>query len=119
MRSGRGLALRIYNFLLDKSCRARMIEALTLTRTLGGSFMLNPHSRYGGAMFAVIGLSFADAQLALAQEQTTEGIQEVVVTAQRREENLQTTPIAITAISADTLNKAGVAALGHRRPVYG
>ncbi len=70
--------------------------------------MLKPGSRYGGAMFAVIGLSFADAQLALAQEQTTEGIQEVVVTAQRREENLQTTPIAITAISADTLNKAGV-----------
>ncbi len=70
--------------------------------------MLKPGSRFGGAMFAVTGLCIADAQLALAQEQTTEGIQEVVVTAQRREENLQTTPIAITALSADELNKAGV-----------
>ena len=30
------------------------------------------------------------------------------MTAQRREENLQTTPIAITALSADSLNKQGV-----------
>jgi iron complex outermembrane receptor protein len=70
--------------------------------------MLKPGSRLGGAMVAVTGLLIADARLALAQEQTQEGIQEVVVTAQRREENLQTTPIAITALSAETLNKQGV-----------
>jgi iron complex outermembrane recepter protein len=70
--------------------------------------MLKPGSRLGGAVFAVTGLFIADARLVLAQEQTQEGIQEVVVTAQRREENLQTTPIAITALSADTLNKQGV-----------
>jgi iron complex outermembrane receptor protein len=71
--------------------------------------MLKTGSRLRGAMFAVSGLFIADARLALAQEQqTTEGIQEIVVTAQRREENLQTTPIAITALTADVLNKEGV-----------
>jgi iron complex outermembrane receptor protein len=70
--------------------------------------MLKNGSRLTGAMLAVTGLFITDARLALAQEQTTEGIQEIVVTAQRREENLQTTPIAITALTADALNKAGV-----------
>jgi iron complex outermembrane receptor protein len=70
--------------------------------------MLKPGSRLGGAVFAVTGLFIADARLALAQEQTQEGIQEVVVTAERRQENLQTTPIAITALSAETLDKAQV-----------
>jgi iron complex outermembrane receptor protein len=36
------------------------------------------------------------------------GIEEVTVTAQKREENLQSTPIAISALSADTLEKMGV-----------
>src|SRR5580698_5966371 len=70
--------------------------------------MLKTGSRLCGAMFAVSGLFIADAQLASAQEQSTEGIQEIVVTAQRREENLQTTPIAITALTAEALNKQGV-----------
>jgi iron complex outermembrane recepter protein len=75
-------------------------------------------ARLRGVTFAAASLLIVDARLALAQQPsngdqsaptaTTEGIQEVVVTAQRREENLQTTPIAITAISADTLNKQGV-----------
>jgi iron complex outermembrane recepter protein len=70
--------------------------------------MLQSGSRLIGAVIAVTGLFIADAPLALAQEQTAEGIQEVVVTAQRREENLQTTPIAITALTAESLDKAGV-----------
>lgn len=36
------------------------------------------------------------------------GIGDIVVTAQRREENLQTVPLAITAISGDTLKTRGV-----------
>ena len=44
---------------------------------------------------------------AQAQPQNT-GIQEVVVTAQKREENLQAIPIAISALSAETLTKMGV-----------
>lgn len=47
--------------------------------------------------------------LALAAPLTAFGqIQEVLVTAQKREENLQTTPIAISALSADTLTNLGV-----------
>src|SRR5580700_242559 len=70
--------------------------------------MLKPGSRLGGAVFAVTGLFLADARLALAQEQPQSGLQEVVVTAERRQENLQTTPTAITPLSAEFLDKAGV-----------
>ncbi|OCC22575.1 TonB-dependent receptor [Croceicoccus estronivorus] len=36
------------------------------------------------------------------------GIEEIVVTAQKREENLQTTPIAITALTAQSLQTSGI-----------
>jgi iron complex outermembrane recepter protein len=42
-------------------------------------------------------------QTAAATEQSSEQLEEVVVSAQRRSENLQTTPIAITAITAASL----------------
>jgi iron complex outermembrane recepter protein len=70
--------------------------------------MLKSSSRLTGAIVLASGFLVTDARLAVAQEQTTEGLQEVVVTAERRTENLQTTPIAITALSAETLDKAGV-----------
>lgn len=38
----------------------------------------------------------------------TGGVEEIVVTAQKRSENLQTTPLAITALSATALRNAGV-----------
>ena len=44
----------------------------------------------------------------LAQEADTGGLEEIVVTAQKRAENLQTTPIAITALSADTIAELGI-----------
>ena len=40
-----------------------------------------------------------------AQESSDDGLQEVVVTARFREENLQTTPLAITALSVDQLDQ--------------
>lgn len=45
-----------------------------------------------------------------AQSQQTEGhgLEEIIVTAQRRSENLQKVPIAVTVLSADTLDKEGV-----------
>jgi len=64
--------------------------------------MLTPGSRLRGAIFAVAGLFFTDARLAFAQ---AEGLQEVVVTAERRAENLQTIPIAVTALSSEFLTK--------------
>ena len=55
-------------------------------------------------------LAIASAPAAMAQqapaaatEQPAIGLQEIVVSAQRRTENLQTTPIAITAMTAETL----------------
>ena len=70
--------------------------------------MLKSSSRLTGAIVVASGFLVTDARLAVAQEQATEYLQEVVVTAERRTENLQTTPIAITALSAESLNKAGV-----------
>jgi iron complex outermembrane receptor protein len=48
--------------------------------------------------------------LALAAEGPVE-VEEVIVTAQKRSENLQTVPISITALNAETLEKAGVTSL--------
>jgi iron complex outermembrane receptor protein len=49
----------------------------------------------------------ADAAAPTAGDNNT--IQEVVVTAERREESLQKVPISVTALSADTIEKANVA----------
>ena len=54
------------------------------------------------------------AQSALAQDVEPEdngGIDEIIVTAERRETSLQDTPLAVTALSADTLRAAGVAVI--------
>lgn len=59
--------------------------------------------------------SFALAGQAQAQEADDqaefEGIEDIVVTAQKREENLQDTPISIVALGADTLEQRGVNSL--------
>jgi len=72
--------------------------------------MTTPGARIRSAMFAAAGLLCVDARLAFAQQPPAaqEGLQEVVVTAERRQENLQTVPIAISAISTDTMIKQGV-----------
>src|SRR5215468_3656625 len=64
---------------------------------------------------AAIAAILADAALiayqapALAQEPATAGgIEEVTVTAQRRDENLQNVPIAITALTGETLAQLNV-----------
>ncbi|MBK6279863.1 MAG: TonB-dependent receptor [Gammaproteobacteria bacterium] len=48
------------------------------------------------------------AELALAQDVTDLGIEEMVVTAQKREENLQAVPISISALSATDIERRGV-----------
>jgi iron complex outermembrane receptor protein len=73
------------------------------------------HWRKGGG-FAIMGVLAAGALTglsapALAQDQATaasdSGIEEIVVTAEKRSEKLQDVPLAITALSADTLQKVG------------
>jgi iron complex outermembrane receptor protein len=46
----------------------------------------------------------APAALAQEQEAATEGLDEIVVTAQRREENLQDVPISVTAVGGEKLD---------------
>jgi len=49
--------------------------------------------------------------MSIAGSAAAEGIEEVTVTAQKREENLQTTPIAISAMTGDTLKNMGVTSI--------
>jgi iron complex outermembrane receptor protein len=75
-------------------------------------------SRAHVSRFAFFGLlgALAPVALALAQEQPSAGeqpdpamgIEEIVVTAQRRAENLQEVPIAVTAVSAETVAASGL-----------
>lgn len=48
------------------------------------------------------------AQPAAQEPQSTVGIEDIIVTAQRRGENLQKVPIAITAVTAKTLEASGI-----------
>lgn len=54
------------------------------------------------------GGSLLGAVPALAAEPAAQGIDEVVVTARRREEQIQDVPIAITALSGEAMEKAGI-----------
>ena len=60
----------------------------------------------------MLGLAFAHAALPLAVAQEVQsgktGLEEVIVTAQRRAENLQQVPIAVSAVPADMLDDAGI-----------
>jgi outer membrane receptor protein involved in Fe transport len=58
------------------------------------------------AVRAILGAStFATALVAVAQDEPaqTAGIEEIIVTAQKREESIQSVPIAVTALTADAL----------------
>lgn len=54
------------------------------------------------AVITAIGLG-AQMPAAQAQDNENRALEEVTVTAQRREENLQTTPVAVTAVTGDTI----------------
>jgi iron complex outermembrane receptor protein len=61
----------------------------------------------GGAMSAAM-----LGQEAVAQDADAGGtLEEIVVTARRREENLQTTPVAITAVTNETLERRNIVTL--------
>lgn len=71
-----------------------------------------------GAAIGALGFALIAAHPALAQEQVQEeesnggGLGDIVVTAQRYEQQLQDTPISIVAVDADQLQSMGVDSLG-------
>jgi iron complex outermembrane receptor protein len=66
--------------------------------------------KFGGIALPLCVLAAGLAPLSLAQAQTTVAtaaeVQEVVVTAERRSTNLQTTPVAVSVVSSDALDKS-------------
>jgi iron complex outermembrane receptor protein len=63
----------------------------------------------GSALAAAIAPANAFAQKAAAAPAAQgAALQEIIVTARRREENLQTTPVAVTAVTSETLEKRNV-----------
>lgn len=57
-------------------------------------------------------LAFAQpvlAQAAAADDAPNGGLEEIIVTAQKREQNMQDVPVSVTAISSDALEKKGIA----------
>ena len=76
-------------------------------------FTLNNHEQkknyLNASIFAIIATALS-ASPVTAQDPTDSPImiEEVVVTAKKREQNLQDVPIAITALSADSLTKTGI-----------
>lgn len=61
------------------------------------------------ASAAVVGaVAFGFAGVAAAQDQGPTTIDDIIVTAQKREQNLQDVPIVVTSLAAETLQDAGV-----------
>jgi iron complex outermembrane recepter protein len=65
----------------------------------------------GVALAAVIAPGIVraqEAQAAQSSEETTTGLKDIIVTAERRSENLQTTPVSVTALDSKALEQARV-----------
>jgi iron complex outermembrane recepter protein len=56
----------------------------------------------------VLAATMAAGQLGAAQAQEAEGVDEIVVTAQKREQSLQDVPVAVTALQGEELTNAGI-----------
>lgn len=57
---------------------------------------------------ALLAFSTAAVQPALAQQTDAGGLEEIIVTAQKRAENVQTVPVAVSVIGAETLAASGI-----------
>ncbi|PHZ86567.1 TonB-dependent receptor [Paremcibacter congregatus] len=71
--------------------------------------MRNPSPRRSSTALGLIALLSLDPMAAMAAEaDTTAMLEEITVTAQRRSENLQQVPVAVTALSANAIEKADI-----------
>jgi len=69
--------------------------------------MMNTYSKQ--LMAAAIGAALMPASLAIqAQDDGTFSLEEIVVTAQMREQSLQDVPLSVSAVTGDKLNDAGI-----------
>lgn len=73
--------------------------------------MKRPDAAVPGAVMLSLGLASLVSSAAFAQQDTVGGLEEVVVTARKREEALQTVPLAITAFTGEQIRRAGIADL--------
>jgi iron complex outermembrane receptor protein len=70
---------------------------------------VNPAQRLSCAICSILGVQSASAALAAdATTENSEALSEIVVTAQRREENIQNVPITIQALTGDTIAQLNV-----------
>ncbi len=84
---------------------------MKLNRTAGLLYLGASTLLYGFALTAEAQAQ-SQAQEDAARDTDTTIIEDIVVTAERRSEGLQNVPIAITAVSGDTLQEAGVTSVG-------
>ena len=68
-------------------------------------------SACGASLLAIQMGAACYAPVAAQDAVSTEGLDQITVTAQRREEDLQSTPLAITAVTGETLEQQGVVSL--------
>jgi len=73
--------------------------------------MLREFALFGAVAIFAGGTLLVAPVTARADEDSDTGLQEIVVTAQKRSESLQTVPIAVTAIGSDALTQKGVTSL--------
>ncbi|MDZ4364928.1 TonB-dependent receptor [Brevundimonas sp.] len=64
--------------------------------------------RYTASALVVGAVAFGFAGVASAQDQEATSVDDLIVTAQKREQNLQDVPIVVTSLSQETLQNAGV-----------
>ncbi|MEO0412384.1 MAG: TonB-dependent receptor [Pseudomonadota bacterium] len=66
----------------------------------------------GGVLALTTALMLTTASAAIAQSSEIVGLEEIIITAQKRPESIQEAPIAITAVSGDTLLKRSIDTIG-------
>lgn len=71
-----------------------------------------PISNITSLLTLTAGLMTTTAGVAIAQTNETVGLEEIIITAQKRPESIQDAPIAITAVSGDSLLKRNIDTIG-------
>jgi iron complex outermembrane receptor protein len=86
--------------------RARCSNSATELRNIQSINTLNPRA----AFYLVLALSgtFGGAHAIAADDSSAPALQEIIVTAQKRSENLQDVPISVVAINAQQVQDAGI-----------